>query len=191
MIIISHTKPNEDAQNISNENALPSSKDITLCIEDLHDTLEMYPHLVESEGPKLRLSNVMLENDDMINDDLNYYLPPKSIEYLAKERQAATTNDASTGTTKPGNNKGSSAGGSAGATTNSPVVKNRFDGGSIRKDRHEPALQTPTATQTPVQTSAQAPASAPAQTPAPVSTPILRPDAHIGTTDELKWYCTI
>ena len=44
----------------------------------------MYPHLVESEGPKLRLSNVMLENDDMINDDLNYYLPPKSIEYLAK-----------------------------------------------------------------------------------------------------------
>ena len=186
---IPYIKPNEDAQNISNENALPSSKDITLCIEDLHDTLEMYPHLVESEGPKLRLSNVMLENDDMINDDLNYYLPPKSIEYLAKERQAATTNDASTGTTKPGNNKGSSAGGSsAGATTNSPVVNKTDSTAAVseKTDTNQP-LQTPTATQTPVQTSAQAPASAPAQTPAPVSTPILRPDAHIGTTDELKW----
>ncbi|KHC52149.1 transcriptional coactivator HFI1/ADA1 [Candida albicans P60002] len=192
---IPYIKPNEDAQNISNENALPSSKDITLCIEDLHDTLEMYPHLVESEGPKLRLSNVMLENDDMINDDLNYYLPPKSIEYLAKERQAATTNNASTGTTNPGNNKGSSAGGSsAGATTNSPVVNKTDSTAAVseKTDTNQP-LQTPTATQTPVQTSAQAPASAPAQTPAPtpapapVSTPILRPDAHIGTTDELKW----
>ena len=81
----------------------------------------------------------------------------------------------------------------AGATTNSPVVNKTDSTAAVseKTDTNQP-LQTPTATQTPVQTSAQAPASAPAQTPAPaVSTPILRPDAHIGTTDELKWYCTI
>ena len=105
-----------------------SSKDITLCIEDLYDTFEMYPHLIEPNGPKLRLSNVMLENDDMINDGngLDYELPPKSIEYIAKESAVAA--------------------GAPASTTSSPQKKDNSN-----------------------------------------SSVIPRPDAHIGSADELKW----
>lgn len=107
---------------------ITSSKDITLCIEDLYDTFEMYPHLIEPNGPKLRLSNVMLENDDMINDgnDLDYELPPKSIEYIAKESAVAA--------------------GAPTSTTSSPQKKDNSN-----------------------------------------SSVIPRPDAHIGSADELKW----
>ncbi|RCK65890.1 Transcriptional coactivator HFI1/ADA1 [Candida viswanathii] len=105
-----------------------SSKDITLCVEDMYDTFEMYPHLIEPNGPKLRLSNVMLENDDMISDGkgLDYELPPKSIEYIAKETAAAAA--------------------SSTANTSSPQKKDNSN-----------------------------------------SSVIPRPDAHIGSTDELKW----
>ncbi|RCK57355.1 Transcriptional coactivator HFI1/ADA1 [Candida viswanathii] len=105
-----------------------SNKDITLCVEDMYDTFEMYPHLIEPNGPKLRLSNVMLENDDMISDGkgLDYELPPKSIEYIAKETAAAAA--------------------SSTANTSSPQKKDNSN-----------------------------------------SSVIPRPDAHIGSTDELKW----
>ncbi|KAL6452953.1 HFI1 Transcriptional coactivator HFI1/ADA1 [Candida maltosa Xu316] len=117
------TSTTNNSKSVPNEN----DKDMMLCIEDLYDTFEMYPHLIEPSGPKMRLSNVMLENDDMISDNnsLDYELPPKSVDYIAKEAQ----------------------------TTSSPKKKD-----------------TSTVTQVPTN---------------PNNIP--RPDAHIGSTDELKW----
>lgn len=184
---IPYVKSNGEANNTTgNDDGLPSSKDITLCIEDLHDTLEMYPHLVESSGPKLRLSNVMLENDDMIGDGLDYDLPPINQEYFAKERHTTTSNNASTGATNTSNNTNSTSGATGGATNSTSKHKTDSTAVSEKTDTNQPL-------QTPASAPSQAPAPAPAQTqtqvsaPAPASTPILRPDAHIGTTDELKW----
>lgn len=52
--------------------------EVIISSEDLHNTFEMYPHLIEPGGPKYRLASTMLQNDDMI--DLHhpgYTLPPK------------------------------------------------------------------------------------------------------------------
>lgn len=68
-------------------------KNTTLHIEDLYDTLEMFPHLIEPCGPKYRLSNVMLQNDDEIGQ-LPYQLPPK-IEPLL---DVSTNNNAAVAT---------------------------------------------------------------------------------------------
>lgn len=55
-------------------------RNVVLNIEDMYNTLEMFPHLVEPGGPRMRLSNVMLQNDDMIDEeDLGYTLPPKVV----------------------------------------------------------------------------------------------------------------
>lgn len=48
----------------------------TLNIDDLYNTLEMFPHLIEPGGPKYRLSSVMLQNDDMMAQ-APYDLPPR------------------------------------------------------------------------------------------------------------------
>lgn len=51
---------------------------VIISSEDLHNTFEMFPHLIEPGGPKYRLASTMLQNDDMI--DLHhpgYNLPPK------------------------------------------------------------------------------------------------------------------
>lgn len=52
-------------------------KKMTLSIEDMYDTFEMFPHLIEPCGPRLRLANVMLQNDDMVSHELDYNLPPR------------------------------------------------------------------------------------------------------------------
>lgn len=58
------------------ENA--TKRDVVLNAEDLYNTLEMFPYLVEPGGPRLRLSNIMLQNDDMVSENnWNYSLPPK------------------------------------------------------------------------------------------------------------------
>lgn len=51
---------------------------VTININDMYDSLEMFPYLIEPSGPKLRLSNNMLKNDDEI-DSPDYKLPPKPI----------------------------------------------------------------------------------------------------------------
>lgn len=51
---------------------------VVLNIDDMYNTLEMFPHMVEPGGPRLRLSNVMLQDDDMVpENDWGYKLPPK------------------------------------------------------------------------------------------------------------------
>lgn len=41
-----------------------AAKDATLCIEDMYDTLQMFPHLIEPNGAAVRLDSLMLTNDD-------------------------------------------------------------------------------------------------------------------------------
>jgi len=94
---------------------LEPSKDITLGIEDLYETFEMFPHLIEPYGPKYRLPNVMLDNDDLIQETLDYQLPPKAFTFKNDEKEKVN--------------------------------------GTTEKKEEAP----------------------------------IRPDAHIGTTDELKW----
>lgn len=38
--------------------------DVVLSVEDLYNTFEMFPHMIEPCGPKIRLSSVLLKNDD-------------------------------------------------------------------------------------------------------------------------------
>ncbi|CAN3356685.1 transcriptional coactivator Hfi1p/ADA1 [Diutina catenulata] len=97
-----------------------SKKDITLSIEDMYETLEMFPHLIEPCGAKYRLSGVMLENDDTSSQLLDYTLPDKM-----------------------------------------PVNVGR-------RDKDKPDDNKP---------------SAPEATPAPAPPS----DAHVGTSDDLKW----
>lgn len=54
-------------------------REIVLNIEDMFNTFEMFPHLIEPCGPRFRLSNVLLQNDDMMEPDLGYILPPKPV----------------------------------------------------------------------------------------------------------------
>lgn len=139
-------------------NDLNSKKDSTLHIEDLYDTLEMFPHLIEPCGPKYRLSNVMLQNDDEIGE-LPYELPPK-IEPLL-ESAVPTTN-------------------SAVATTSNGILSkpdavvdkdvDSKDKENIKKEISE--LKKEGGNQSPPNPQASKPAV---------------DNSHIGTTDELKW----
>lgn len=61
-----------------------TKRDVVLNATDFYNTLEMFPYLVEPGGPRLRLTNVMLQNDDMVSENnWNYKLPPKpaSLQY--------------------------------------------------------------------------------------------------------------
>lgn len=87
---------------------------VTLNINDMYDSLEMFPYLIDPSGPKYRLNNVMLKNDDEV-DDLDYQLPPKPItEINGKDKTIENTNDNETNnnknnqTVKPVNHVGTS-----------------------------------------------------------------------------------
>lgn len=77
------SQPIRNGNNIGNNREDEITQDrkrqkITLNAEDLYDTLEMFPYLVEPSGPKLRLANVLLQNDDMVKaGELDYELPEK------------------------------------------------------------------------------------------------------------------
>ena len=70
---------------------------VTLHIEDLFNTLEMYPHLIEPCGSKLRLPSITLENDDMI--DTKYELPPREQNDEEKIKEEPDKRTAHLGTT--------------------------------------------------------------------------------------------
>lgn len=53
------------------EEKITKRRHTTLNIEDIYDTFEMYPHLMEYSGPKIRLPTVMLQNDDIPYDDFS------------------------------------------------------------------------------------------------------------------------
>lgn len=133
----------EDMENYG----LNSSKDMTLNIEDMYNTLEMFPHLIEPCGPKYRLANVMLENDDAISQTLDYTLPPKPAPALNIPLPGIDTKSISTNISDHN-----------GAKLNGSV--------KIQKDESAKDIELKTGSS--------------------ISTQV-RSDAHIGTTDELKW----
>ncbi|KAI5970360.1 hypothetical protein CANMA_000523 [Candida margitis] len=157
------------------------NKDMVLSVEDLYDTFEMFPHIIEPCGPKLRLGNVMLENDDYQGKSFNYNLPPKPASYL-EDRKKFSQPLTTAPTTVSGNNSSniganistptpSSSAGAGGATATDPTTAtsqaSSNDGKTAESNElevHKPLLQQ------------QQPQQA-----------LPRPDAHIGTTDELKW----
>lgn len=51
------------------DSKLTKKQTVVLNVEDMYNTFEMFPHLVEPNGAKLRLANVMLQNDDEAADD--------------------------------------------------------------------------------------------------------------------------
>lgn len=69
---------------------------VTLNIKDLFNTLEMYPHMIEPCGAKLRLANTMLENDDMM--DTQSELPPRE-EKETERKEPVDKRTAHLGTT--------------------------------------------------------------------------------------------
>lgn len=54
------------------------TKEVAINIEDMFNTLEMFPHLIEPCGPKYRLTNVLFQNDDMMSE-FGYTLPPRPV----------------------------------------------------------------------------------------------------------------
>ncbi|PVH15560.1 uncharacterized protein CXQ87_003403 [Candidozyma duobushaemuli] len=58
----------------NHDDSSPTKKEtVVLNVEDMYNTLEMFPHLVEPNGAKIRLSNVMLQNDDQAADTKPHY----------------------------------------------------------------------------------------------------------------------
>ncbi|GEQ68260.1 hypothetical protein JCM33374_g1927 [Metschnikowia sp. JCM 33374] len=136
-------------------------KDVTISTEDMYNTLEMFPHLLEPGGPQIRLSSVMLQNDDLIdNNRCGYELPPKPASLREPSspmpglsvRPMAAAAAAETGTdVKPSTDSGLQKSGS-----------NAHDNGDAAKENGH--VQNGTK---PIQ---------PAKEP-----------SHIGSVDELKW----
>lgn len=62
----------------------PKRRKVTLNIDDIFNSLEMFPYMTEANGPKYRLNNIMLKNDDdndvyvSNSNPIDYELPPKT-----------------------------------------------------------------------------------------------------------------
>lgn len=150
------------------------NKKVTLSIEDMYDTFEMFPHLIEPCGPRLRLSNVMLQNDDMVSHGLDYDLPPKP-QTPAAEPKVELLNSAAVATNLLKTTEGSASkeGETAPANENQPN-KNHKDG-AVKKEADSTDSKQPPADQNGSNSSANS-----QQKSAPDT-------SHIGTHDELKW----
>lgn len=150
-------------------NEQPKKKETILNIEDLYNTFEMFPHLIEPCGPKLRLSNVMLQNDDTNNNErLPYNLPPK-IEPIIDSVATANPNI-------PGNSNGPSP------NTANGVLK-KPDSHNENNEKQPEGINSTVKKEEPAMPSKQ-----PSITGNSASrTPQQSDNSHIGTTDELKW----
>ncbi|CAH2353992.1 transcriptional coactivator Hfi1p/ADA1 [[Candida] railenensis] len=149
---------------------------VTLNAEDLFDTLEMFPHLIEPNGPKLRLSNVLLQNDDMVKaDELDYELPPR-FELLAAAPSTLLTNGSikeeieKNGTSDKTNKDDKEAA----EETEKDLKKagDPIEGKSELKTSGDKDVKTEEATKGSTSLIPQVPQ---------------KQESHIGTNDELKW----
>lgn len=64
-------------------------RDVVLNIGDLYKTFELFPHLTEPGGPRYRLSNVMLQNEDMIHHGEPLYPIPEKPTSLLQDDAGA------------------------------------------------------------------------------------------------------
>ncbi|CAH6720203.1 transcriptional coactivator Hfi1p/ADA1 [[Candida] jaroonii] len=76
----------------------PKRRKVTLNIDDMYNTFEMFPYLADPGGPKYRLNSVMLKNDDEPIDDLDYKLPKFQQSYLASVNKEETESQSTTDT---------------------------------------------------------------------------------------------
>ncbi|KAK6455224.1 transcriptional regulator of RNA polII, SAGA, subunit-domain-containing protein [Scheffersomyces xylosifermentans] len=153
-----------------------SSKDITLSIEDMYDTLEMFPHLIEPNGPRYRLANVMLENDD--DTKVDYVLPPRPDIITVSNGTAAHAGASNPdGHLKVGdkvNTVGSQAGSEGSSVLHNGTANKPLMNGSVKHESESDSI---------VKKDADGKTIAAHH----VQHAIPRSDAHIGSTDELKW----
>ncbi|CAK9438045.1 uncharacterized protein LODBEIA_P23890 [Lodderomyces beijingensis] len=181
------------------------SKDIILSVEDLYDMFEMFPHIIEPGGPKLRLANVLLENDDChrSKDDLEYTLPPKPTSLLSLAnndgKKVATSgplsriptgvgNSATTNNVNTNVNVNTNANANATAATVSAATSNTSDNAAAKLENGAARSASVVDPLQPMPTAQQQPTAAPQQPMSrPQAHPMPRHDAHIGSTDELKW----
>ncbi|WLF78265.1 hypothetical protein PVL30_001998 [Lodderomyces elongisporus] len=218
-----------------------NNKDIILSVEDLYDTFEMFPHLIEPGGPRLRLSNVLLENDDCVlsKDELGYTLPPKPASLMFSnnnnninnnnnnnnngvavvEKKAITAAEAplnqsavsgnKTGLVLNNNNNNVTTTATTGpsTSTSTPATSNSSDLQSIKPGHNRngsgvdplhalpaPSSASPSSSSPPTQSLSQQQQQQQKQQQQQQSLKaqmqsgtLPRPDAHIGSTDELKW----
>lgn len=138
---------------------------ITLHTEDLFDTLELYPHLIEPSGPRLRLANVMLQNDDMVtHGELDYELPPK-------HTMQTSTVDAPAEKSTPENETDDMS---------SDVAHDKTSKGEKLETDSKIAKDNPDEAEKPKTDDKNMAVADPARHP-------VRFESHIGTHDELKW----
>lgn len=151
---------------------------VTLNINDLFDTFEMFPHLIEPSGPKLRLSNIMLQNDDMVSTDYDYELPPRlepvnepiANGILKKETPVNKSNGSIHIESKENENNSDTK---LLHAVKPDTTMDKADGSAaLQKEGSQQPKEVTNNQQPTAQTSSQKP-------------PI--PDVHVGTTDELKW----
>lgn len=178
-----NTITNEKKRKAVDESENEKKRTVTLRIEDLNDTFEMFPHLIEPNGPKLRLPNVMLQNDDMISKDYDYDLPPR-LEMLNEP-------------TSNGILKKDMASSNGSVKTESNQKQPYTDGSSQidhkPEENGEKELNNKES-KSPVKDKEQVPDSGKQtiqhlQQNSQNNTPEQKPsvDQHVGTSDELKW----
>lgn len=86
-------KDNNDWILPSKKTDLKSSKnEITLNLSDLHDTFQIFPHLIESYESRMRLSNMMLQNDDYNYNKIDY-INPNNLKKKTKTNNIAYEED--------------------------------------------------------------------------------------------------
>lgn len=175
----SNASDNSKKRKADNEVENEKKRKVTLNINDLYDTFEMFPHLIEPCGPKLRLSNVMLQNDDMMSTDYDYELPSK-LEPIAEPiangiLKKETPESKSNGTLR----------------IDSKELELKSDGKSLHAIKPDSNIEkadrssTEQAEGSPQKEASNSQQST-AQTQKAPQKPSI-PDAHVGTTDELKW----
>lgn len=148
----------------------PKRRKVTLNIDDMFNSLEMFPYMVEPNGPKYRLNNVLLKNDDdndiysISSNPVDYELPPKLniLEPITKINGTVNALTDKNGTHP--------------TTTEESKVKlevpTKPDSGSNNDDNKPEESKSKVDPQDKSKASTQPPA--PSQ-------------SHVGTTDELKW----
>lgn len=178
-----HDNADSDDDELSGRD--PKRRKVTLNIDDMFNSLEMFPYMAEQNGPKYRLNNVMLKNDDD-NDiyvsnanPIDYELPPKLniLEPVTKIN----------GTVKSVVDSKADASGQLDSNTDSKI---KLDPDSklaapqdLKHNKSQDSLDDSKKEGTEASKDGQK-ASEPSKPESQTQPPS---QSHIGTTDELKW----
>lgn len=85
------------------DETVSTNPNIIMSSEDLFNTFEMFPHLIEPCGPKYKLASSLLQNDDMIDyNSPDYTLPPKPASLYVPDTLKSSFASSANGTIKAG-----------------------------------------------------------------------------------------